>query len=602
MDRIKLLPDHIANQIAAGEVVQRPASVIKELMENSVDSGATAIKVIIKDAGSSLIQVIDNGCGMSVTDARMCWERHATSKIKKADDLFQIKSFGFRGEALASIAAISHVDMKTKRFDDEIGTYIKIEGSKVIEQTPISCADGTQFSVKNLFYNVPARRQFLKSASVEMKHIIDEFIRVALPHPNLSFALFNDEKEVFDLKPESQENRFINLVSKQLKNELLNISESHDLVNISGFVGTPKSAKRTRGEQFMFVNNRYVKEPYFYHAIINAYDTLISKEQFPSYCLFFEINPAKIDVNIHPTKTELKFEDDKLIYSLLKSAVKKVLGQFHQTPEIDFNHFNFENNSENLATFANKNNFQVKNEKTDFVPFEQVKWKSSDLKNWKNLFEIPDKDFSFNNTFNPAKNELPFEIKSTVNIKHFFSIQNGIIVAFVDDKLLLIDQRAAHEKVLYQKYLNQFSQTQINIQKLAFPKTIELSSHHYLYIHNLFEELLKLGFDLADFGNNCIIINGLPTDLERGNEKQWIENFIENHQQIYPDNQLNQNEKLALSMAQSHAIYRTNFIENQQVSELLKQLFLSSNPRYRPNGKPIFIEINQEIITQLFKK
>lgn len=598
MDRIKLLPDNIANQIAAGEVVQRPASVIKELMENAIDAKATEIKILIKEAGSALIQISDNGIGMSVTDARMCWERHATSKISKADDLFKIKSFGFRGEALASIAAIAHVEMKTKRAEDELGNYIKIEGSKVLEQTQIACHNGTWIAIKNLFYNVPARRNFLKSPPVEMRHIIDEFIRVALPHYQLSFSLYHGDKEVFDLKPETLSKRFEALMSKTYQNDLLQVNEKHDLISISGIVGAPSAAKKTRGEQYLFVNNRFVKDAYLNHAIVNAYDQLISKEQYPLYCLFMEIDPAKIDINIHPTKTEIKFEEDKSIYTLIKSAVKKALGAFTLTPEIDFgfvskdvsNNFNFTNN--NKPTQARTN--------PQYNPFDnQDKWKQVQVKQWHKLFDQEhDTTSPFQIITSEKQNEVLIQ-KEEYQFSEPINIKNGFFAAVKNGELIIVDQRAAHERILFEKYCKN-SNGAVTIQKLAFPKTIELSKADYILAHQLFDELKSLGYDVADFGNNCLIINGVPKSAEKGKEKELLENFLEHYKNQTENTGLSNKEKLALSQAQSEAVFRTETLNNEQQKQLLHQLFQCENSSFRPNGKPIYMLINNHQINQFF--
>ena len=602
MDCIKLLPDNIANQIAAGEVVQRPASVVKELLENSLDAGATDIKLIVRDGGTVLIQVIDNGAGMSVTDARMCWERHATSKISIADDLFKLRSFGFRGEALASIAAIAHVEMKTRRASDDVGTLIRIEGSKVIEQTPVATNPGTQFSVKNLFYNVPARRNFLKSIPVELRHIIDEFTRVAMPHHQVGFSMYHNDKEVFDLKPGSLSKRIAELIGKKNDMDFLPVNESHDLVNVSGFVGKPEIARKTRGEQFIFANNRFIRDAYLNHAIMNAYDQLIARDQFPLYVLFLQIEPNRIDVNIHPTKTEIKFDDERAIYTLVKSAVKKALGQYSSMPELEF----ADPNVFNPVGFINPEPrfTSVPEKKADkgYNPFqEQRQWKSVQNAQWHKLFE--------NEYIDRNTPEEPFPIQQKqIHIDHAenetveaFSLPGGYIAASRKNQLLIIDQRAAHERILFEKYCQNIIYRSSSIQQLLFPRTIELSKQDYAIAHDILDDIKDLGFDIADFGTNCLIINGVPAETIKGTEKELLEGLLEHYKHNAHNFAGDKRKALAGALAQNEAIFRTKTLEPAEMEELVRQLFKCESPSVRPNGKPVYIEFSTQKLTDLFR-
>lgn len=417
-DIIQLLPDAVANQIAAGEVVQRPASAVKELLENAIDAGADQIRLIVKNAGKSLIQVTDNGCGMSITDARHCFERHATSKIRKAEDLFEIRTMGFRGEAMASIAAIAQVELKTKRIEDELGTVIEIEGSEIINQYPENIAAGTNISVKNLFYNIPARRNFLKSNPVEMRHIIEEFQRVALAHPQIFFSLHSDGNELFHLPKESLKQRIVHLFGNSYNQRLVPVEEDTTILRVTGFIGKPEYAKKTRGEQYFFVNNRFVKDPYLHHAVMNAYEEILPSDAFPLYVLFIDIDPSKIDINVHPTKTEIKYEDEKSIYAILRSAVKRSLGRYNITPTLDFDQ---ETSFNQMITQKPLDEIQAPtiNFNPDFNPFETGEKsarssagkfggyddvftrKAATPQNWDKLYEV---------TTQPSPTQIPLEL------------------------------------------------------------------------------------------------------------------------------------------------------------------------------------------------
>lgn len=601
MDFIKLLPDNIANQIAAGEVVQRPASVVKELLENAIDAKATQIKLIVREGGTSLIQIIDNGIGMSVTDARMCWERHATSKIKSADDLFKLQSFGFRGEALASIAAIAHVEMKTRRSEDELGVLIKIEGSKVIEQSVTTAPKGTQFSIKNLFYNVPARRNFLKSIPVEMRHIIDEFTRVAMPHFEIAFSLFHNDKEVFDLKPTTLANRIAELMSKRNTDDFLSVNEQHDLVSVSGYVGKPESAKKTRGEQFLFVNNRFVKDAYLNHAITSAYELLIAKDQFPMYALYLTINPARIDVNIHPTKTEIKFDDERSVYALVKSAIKKALGQYTAMPELEFADSNVFNPVGFLKTEKQHTNQPVIKTDKGYNPFDsQKQWKQVQTAQWHKLFDdsLENKNEAIQPHHTPSNN---LQLHHETIVVDTLQIQGGYIAVVRNGQLLIVDQRAAHERILFEKYSENLIYRSATVQQLLFPRTIELSASDYAIAHEVLEDIKDLGFDVADFGTNCLIINGVPAETIKGSEKELLEGLLENYKHNANNYAGDKRKALAHSLAQNEAILRTKTLDKEEQTALMQQLFKCQTPSVRPNGKVVFVEFSLQKITDLFQ-
>jgi len=601
MDCIKLLPDNIANQIAAGEVVQRPASVVKELLENSLDAGATNIKLIVREGGTVLIQVVDNGAGMSVTDARMCWERHATSKISIADDLFRLKSFGFRGEALASIAAIAHVEMKTKRAEDEVGTLIRIEGSKVIEQSAVATSNGTQFSVKNLFYNVPARRNFLKSIPVELRHIIDEFTRVAMPHHQIAFSMYHNDKEVFELKPGTPAQRIADLLSKKNDKDFLPVNESHDLMNVAGFVGTPETAKKTRGEQFIFVNSRFIRDAYLNHAIVNAYDQLIAKDQFPLYVLFLQIEPNRIDVNIHPTKTEIKFDDERSIYTLVKSAVKKALGQYSAMPELEFADPRVFNPVAFIKSESNHAAAPEKKVDKGYNPFqEQGTWKQVQNAQWHKIFDNAYIDREPTLEATPGQQQLQMEHPENEAVEAFL-LPNGYIVSSRKNQLIIIDQRAAHERILFEKYCQNIIYRSATVQQLLFPRTIELSKQDYILAHDILDDIKDLGFDVADFGTNCLIINGVPAETVKGTEKELLEGLLEHYKHNANNFAGDKRKALAGALAQNEAILRTKTLGKTEIEELVSQLFKCENPSVRPNGKPVYIEFSGQKITELFK-
>lgn len=605
-DIIRLLPESIANQIAAGEVVQRPASVVKELLENSIDAGADKIQLFIRDAGTTFIQVKDNGKGMSETDARMCWERHATSKIKKADDLFKLKTFGFRGEALASIAAVSQVEMKSRRDEDSLGTELKIEAGDVLHHEPVNCPTGTSIVVKNLFFNIPARRNFLKSPSIETRHIYDEFNRVALANPGIEFSFFINDNETVKLQKTDLKHRISDVLGTKGQGELLELQESTEILKITGFVGSPEYAKRIRGDQFLFANGRFIKEPYFNHAIQNAFEGLIADDFFPYYVIFFEIEPSKIDVNVHPTKTEVKFEDSKAIYSILRSVVKKALGSYTLTPQLDDNQiFNFSNSSlpdnEVISKYNSPNvNTKYNPFSTDIQPNKRQDWGKL-LEPFKkpepNFYEGGEKSKEIDDTKQESQLFAPEEKLSFDGI---FQLTGGYIICSKNHELYLVNQQAAHERVLYDQFSEQFENHNIPVQTLLFPRMVEFNAADFSLVYSLIEEIKLLGFDISAFGKNTFIINGVPAINDKTDPQSILEGLIDNYRQNEQKLHLDKKENLARSMARNAAMRGSENLSPIEMEELLSQLFQSPQPNFLPNGKPVFIKISQQGLSEMF--
>ena len=613
-DIIQLLPDHVANQIAAGEVVQRPASAVKELLENAVDAGSTKIDLIIKDAGKVLIQVVDNGCGMTETDARMSFERHATSKIKNADDLFAIKTKGFRGEALASMAAIAHVELKTKIVDIDLGSQIIIEGSEIISQEPVSCNNGTSLSIKNLFYNVPARRNFLKSNGVETRHIIDEFERVALTHPDVHFTMNHNGNEVFNLASSGLRQRVVNVLGKKYNDRLVPIEEYTNILNVTGYIVKPEFSKRTRGEQFFFVNNRFIKSTYLNHSVTSAFRELIAKDQFPSYFIYLEVEPNTIDINIHPTKTEIKFEDEKSIYAIIHSAVKNSLGKYNIAPSLDFT----QETSFNVPPLKEGQTIVQPVIKVNpaFNPFETNKESSINSFKKKNISQ---QQLSANLDFLDQNNSP--NIKSADNISDNTGLEqnwSGLVDAETEIKtyqlhrkfiltqtssgLLIINQQRAHQQILFEQFIFELNRNTAETQKLMFPKTIELNNSDFELIREVLKEIKNIGFDIEVFGKNTLAINGLPIGVEEANCEKIIEEFIEQIKNNANEISANNKNALAMSLARSSSIKNGRKLSSKEMSTLVDELFACENPYHSPNGKPIIIKINEEELDQRFDK
>ncbi|MBK0401752.1 DNA mismatch repair endonuclease MutL [Adhaeribacter sp. BT258] len=613
-DIIRLLPEYLANQIAAGEVVQRPASVVKELLENSVDAGATSVQLIVKEAGKQLIQVVDNGAGMSETDARMSFERHATSKIKTTEDLFRIKTMGFRGEALASIAAVAQVELKTKKRDADTGTRLVIEGSEIVEQSPVATPDGTSFCVKNLFFNVPARRNFLKTNAVEMRHILDEFQRVALANPQIAFSLYQNDSEVYKLSAGKLSQRIINLFGNNYKEQMASVEEDTDVLQVRGYIGKPEFSKKTRGEQFFFVNNRFIKSGYLNHAVMNAYEGLLPKDSHPFYVLFLEIEPQSIDINVHPTKTEIKFENEKVIYAIVQSAVKKSLGVHNIAPSLDF---------DGDVNFAPLNPVRLQPTSTpDFGNFEKAKsynamvsgQKSGNTQNWEQLYEVTRREPTFpkNDSLpagldfgdEPVENK-PLTFPSSINSEKAGSkaiqVQNKFVLVPVKSGIMLVDQQAAQERILFEKFSSALDKKTGVSQTLLFPQAISFSPSDYSLVIELSAEFQDLGFQLSEFGHNTMLINGIPADVPPSSEKELLESLLEQYKNNLSGLKLNKRESLARAMAKRVAARFSNRLSDLEMNALVDKLFACQTPNYTPDGHKTIVMLDKDRLQEFFK-
>lgn len=597
-DIIKLLPDSVANQIAAGEVIQRPASVVKELLENALDAGATQIDLIVKDAGRTMISVIDNGHGMSETDARLCFERHATSKITKADDLFAIRTMGFRGEALASIAAVAQVELMTRRSEDELGTKVIIEGSVVKEQMPKPMGVGTNFTVKNLFFNIPARRNFLKSNEVEMRHINDEFFRVSMMHPEVSFTLTNNEKEIFHLHQGNLKQRLVALYGKDYNQRLLPVQQETENASINGFIVKPEFLKKTRGEQYFFVNKRFIKHAYLHHAIENAYQELIPKDCYPGYFIDIEIDPKEIDINIHPTKTEVNFQDVKLIYAILHSAVRKSIGQNNLAPLIDFDvnptlGLDFEE--------ASRMDRPVVEPKIDydpsFNPFK-INPQRHSSGNWRIMYEDTNETVASNiNKISNIDNNTQVNADSK-NL--YIQLQQSYIVTTVKSGLLIVDQHLAHKRVLYEKYLREMdNNTEVSQQEL-FPQHITLNINDASILKEITPDLEKIGFRLQQMNNTTFIINGTPADSKGNDAVPLLEKILDMYKTNMTDLKLDKRINLARTLASQLAIKSGRVLTTEEMQDLVDRLFGCAVAELSPDGKKTFMILNvNELKTRL---
>ena len=611
-DIIHLLPDSVANQIAAGEVVQRPSSAVKELMENAIDAGATNIQLIIKDAGKTLIQVIDNGKGMSETDARLAFERHATSKIQSANDLFSIKTMGFRGEALASIAAIAQIELKTKLQDQTLGTQIIIEGSELKNQEVCQFSNGTSIAVKNLFFNVPARRNFLKSDIQEFNHICEEFIRLAIINPSISFSLHHNNKLIYQLDKSIQKQRIVNILGKAYNEKLIPVNQETNIVKFSGFIGKPEFAKKTRGEQYFFVNNRFFKHAYFYHAIENAFQELLPEKAFPTYFINFEIDPKEIDINIHPTKTEIKFLDEKTIYALLRSAVKQSIGKFNLSPTLDFEV------EQSLTLNPPPKNYELKPPvikiNPEFNPFDkknsfsyhskpQTDREISNQHNWEKLYEESKSQVLFKRESIDENEEAEIKNTETENNSSatFFQLQNKYIVSSIKSGLLLIDQQRASERILFEEFTESISNKANYSQQQLFPQTIVFTHTDAELIKELKTDLYHLGFDINEFGLNTFIVNGCPAEWVNENPQHIIEGMLENFKRNLSDLKVDSKINLALSMAKNMAVKYGKKLEKEEIHNLIDKLFACRLPYHSPSGKKILYTITMDEISEKLK-
>ncbi len=604
-NRIHLLPDTIANQIAAGEVIQRPASVVKELLENSIDSGATHIKVIVKNAGKTLVQIIDDGCGMSGTDARMCFEKHATSKIRTVDDLFNIRTMGFRGEALASVAAIAQVEMKTRLHNEPIGTCIEIEGMKVLKQEPCQTAEGTSISVKNLFFNVPARRNFLKSDNVELRNIFEEFQRVALSHPKVSMQLFSNEHEVFHYKSGNLKQRICAVFDAKHEAQIVPVEERTSGLEIYGFVGKPDFAKKTRGEQYIFVNKRFVKSPYINHAINVAYEQMITKDSFPFYVLFIDVDPQRIDINVHPQKYEVKFEDEKLIYTFVNLATKHALGSYSVMPTLDFTQ---EDSLNKNKTFDQVSSWLVHQEqptlKVDRKFAHDFHSKSFDndnkvQSNWEQLYET--KLSRANDTEEVVEKKVDelFHDRSKEEAVPY-QIQKRYIVSNIRSGFILIDQQSAHERILFEHYIRLMAHNSKTSQQQLFPVTLEFNAVDAQIMVEILPSIQALGFDVQEFGSNSFVIHAFPAELQVHNERQVFEELIEQYKNNLSVSKLSKRENLAKSLAYSTSIKRGQQLSVAEMRNLIDELFACENAYLSPNGRHTFITMSFDDLEKMF--
>lgn len=623
---IQLLPDHVANQIAAGEVVQRPASVVKELLENAVDAGATDIKLIIKDAGKSLVQVIDNGKGMSVTDSRLCFERHATSKIRLAEDLFSLSTKGFRGEALASIAAIAHVEMKTKQDQEELGTHIVIEGSKFVSQEVAVLPKGTSFAVKNLFFNIPARRNFLKSDTVEHRHILDEFQRVALAHPNIHFTMYHNGSEMFNLPASNFRQRIVNIFSGKTNEKLVPIQENTEIVGIQGFVSKPEFAKKNRGEQFFFVNDRFIKSGYLHHAIMAAYEGLLKDGSQPSYFIYLNVPPNTIDINIHPTKTEIKFDDEHALYAILRSSIKHSLGQFNVAPVLDFDRdanldtpYGYEGKEASMPIIQVDANF---NPFGDPAPSKSYSDRSSsysssassysyskkpETSSWDGLYvglkqevetitPIEDIEFESEEVTGSLFNDK--EIEEVVH--RTYQIHKKYIVSPIKSGMVIIDQQRAHQRVLYEQFLTNMTVNQASSQQLLFPLNLYFSSTEIDLIQELQLSLINTGFVFEEINEDSVVISGLPVNVTESEVSILLEQLLSDLQDGIPESSFSQNDSIAKSMAKSLAVKTGTYLTEKEQENLVNGLFACKEPDVSPFHKPTFITMRVEDLDKKF--
>ena len=621
-DTIHLLPDHIANQIAAGEVIQRPASAVKELMENAVDAGATQIRLIVNDAGKALIQVIDNGKGMSITDAQNAFARHATSKISTIEDLFQIRTMGFRGEALASIAAVAQVSLKTKRSEDELGTLVEIENSKVTDCSAVAQETGTSISMKNLFFNVPARRNFLKSNAAELKHIIEEYTRVALSFPEIFFSLTSNGQDVYHWEGGSFKQRAIQVLGNNYQTKLVTVGEQTDYLTVSGFVGKPETARKTRSDQYFFVNRRFIKSAYLHHAVANAFEGLLPKDSYPSYILYIDVDPSQIDINVHPTKQEIKFEDDKIIYAFVQAAVKHALAQFSIAPSLDFS---LDANIQQLDAIqkpfttdkiqtATSNSlyagFTQKNQ-AHFIP----KSSSANDTDWKSFFtNIPSTSNDTSEISDTAPSTESYIVKpssmglykeaeslSVLEDALLLQLHNTYIIAPTQSGCIILHQQLAHERVLYEKYQKASSHPHAT-QKSLFPVVLELSPSDAILLDEMLEDLSIIGYEIESFGNNSFIIQGIPADVLSGNEKNAIELLLEQFKHFTGEVKYSKREKLIRCMSRQMAIKAGQSLSQKEMHTIIQSLSECDIPNVTASGAPTYIEFKESYLDGLFSR
>ena len=619
-DRIELLPDNIANQIAAGEVIQRPASAVKELLENAVDAGATEIKLIINDAGKALIQVVDNGAGMSEMDARMSFERHATSKIRNIEDLFHIRTMGFRGEALASIAAVAQVELKTKRAEDEVGSCIEIENSSVTKQEPVAMVNGTSIAMKNLFFNVPARRNFLKSNAAEMRHIVDEFIRVALSFPEIFFSFTSNGQQLFHLEAGSLKQRIVQLLGSSYNTKLVTVKENTDYLNIYGFVGKPETAKKTRGDQYFFVNNRFIKSAYLNHAVISAYQEMIAGDSFPMYVLFIDLDPTQIDVNVHPTKQEIKFEDEKIVYAFVQAAIKHALAQFSVTPTLDFGlDASIQGLSSVQQPFTEDKQSNTKSASL-FQAFTKANQahlieptNDNSLKHW-SQYDFKEEaaassQLSVNRNTQAESSqqsaateigEMGFYLSSSYEQYKLTQLFNTYIVVPTEDSFLLVHQQSAHERIIYERLHKAANGRPVATQRNLFPATVELTPADAVLLTELLPDLHQFGFIIEPFGKQAFVIQGTPADVGMGSEKYILEQLLEQYKHFSSALKFSKREILLRSLAWQQAVRGGTALGEREMQALVEEMFTCSQPNSTPSGRPTFLEFKKDQLEKMF--
>ncbi len=600
-DIIKLLPDSVADQIAAGEVIHRPASVVKELMENAIDAGAGHIKVNVKDAGRTLVQVIDDGCGMSPADARLAFKRHSTSKISRSSDLFSIRTLGFRGEALASIAAVAETELKTRRHEDEIGTEIVIHGSKLENQAPVSCPKGSNFMVKNLFYNVPARRKFLKTNTTEYRHILSEFYHVTLARPELKFSLTHNRAEVYNLPESQQKQRIVNLFGKNINQVLIPLNTQTSIIRIQGFIGKPEAAKKTSGEQFFFINHRFMRHPYFHKAIMEAYEQVLPPHTVPSYFLYMEAPTESIDINIHPTKTEIKFEEDKSIYRVIHATVKEVLGKNSMVPSLDFDR----EGAMDIPLARKDGKISIPHEEfnPDFNPFEEDKINdprgdaySTRASQWESLY----KDLSAAGETLAGSIRQRMEQPGETAASALFQLKKKYIFLAVKSGIMIVDQKRAHERILYEKYLGTLDRKSPVAQQQLYPLTLEMNARDHALLIEIFDDICSLGFEIRDLGKHRIEIKAIPAEMQSSGTEEWLELFLKDYKEREADIKTEASSKLAASMARASAIGYDRKLEAEEMRELMDQLFACREPGVTADGKAVLRILPMEDLEKLF--
>ncbi len=623
-DIIHLLPDSVANQIAAGEVIQRPASVVKELVENAIDCGGSEISIIIKDAGRTLVQIIDNGCGMSETDARMAFERHATSKIREANDLFAIRTMGFRGEALASIAAVAQVELKTRPHEQKLGTHLVISGSRVEKQEPTACAPGSNFMVKNLFFNVPARRRFLKTNSTELRRIVMEFQNLALANPGVSFTLIHNDQQLFKLPGTNLRQRILAIIGKQVNNHLIPVDVNTSVVKITGWIGKPQAARKRYGDQYFFVNKRYMRHPYLHKAVTVAYENLITQEHYPLYFLFFEVDPEFIDINIHPTKTEIKFEDESVVWRILNASVRETLGKFNMVPSIDFNQ------AGSIEIPVSEKDEEVSTPRVeinpDFNPFKQTPFSLSpthsgdrpSAKGWDTLYNgFENEPPVFNQTETqheviiPSRQDreqqqgaLGFTGESRPAVTSdplYFQIKNRYILTSVKSGLMIIDQRRAHERILYEEFMAIIRAKKSLSQQSLFPEKLNFGEEDAILLREIKQDLKIFGFDIKEEVNNCFVISGTPSILKNVNTPELIDSILSAFKTGEVDAPHQAREQMAIVMARNGCVKSGQILLQAEMASLIKRLFLTSEPSYTPLGKPVFTIMDNEELDKRFR-